>query len=257
MMQGLSACLIRGIIVYLIASVSTNYVLAAEATFKGKLLTVIIPSTEGNGTDALGRLMGRFLHEYLPGKPTVICQNIPGAGGLKGLNYFAQQVKPDGLTSIAGSASNLDPTTLRNPTVRYDPKQLQMYGGFPAPTALVILRKDATSRLYNKSLPPVVMGDENAVRNSDQMAVWGPNYLNWNVRWVLGYPGNNGIQLALTRGEIDMMVTYDSGLLGDLYSTGLFVYPAQSGDVQNGKLARSARFRGCESAWRRLLNSDG
>lgn len=228
--------------VVVIATFCAQQALAAEVNFAGKTVTVVVSSNGGSGTDSMARLFGRYLREYLPGKPTVIYQNIPGAGGIKALNYFVQQVKPDGLTSIFGSASNLDPTTIRTPSVQYDTKKLLMYGGFPAPSGLLILRKDAVSRFYDKAQKPVVIGNENAVRTSDQMAVWGPAYLGWNVRWVLGYPGSNEIVLAAMRGETDLVATYDRSLIARLENTGDFIFPVQTGDVRNGKLVRSPHF---------------
>lgn len=214
----------------------------AEANFSGKTITIVISSNAGGGTDNMARLVGRYLRDYLPGKPAVIYQNIPGAGGIKALNYFVQQAKPDGLTTIVGSASNLDPTVIRNPSVQYDTKKLLMYGGFPAPSGVLILRKDAVKRFGDKSLTPAIMGDENAVRTSDQMAVWGPAYLNWNVRWVLGYPGSSEIILAAERGEVDLVATYERNLIGRLEKSGAFTFVAQTGEPRDGKLVRSARF---------------
>ena len=130
---------------------SLNPLRAQDVDFKGKTVTVIIPSAPGGGTDSVGRMIGRFLHDYLPGKPAVIFSNIPGGAGIKALNYFTQQVKPDGLTVYSGSSSNIEPNVMRNPAVQYDPKKLMMIGGFPAPTSVMILRKDAVGRLTDKS----------------------------------------------------------------------------------------------------------
>src|SRR3954466_1487978 len=66
-------------------------VAAQDVDFKGKTVTVIIPSAPGGGTDSIGRMIGRFLHDYLPGKPAVIFSNIPGSAGIKALNYFISQ----------------------------------------------------------------------------------------------------------------------------------------------------------------------
>jgi hypothetical protein len=215
---------------------------AEGVNFAGKLATVVVSSEAGGNTDSVMRVLGPYLGKYLPGKPVVIYQNIPGASGIKAFNYFVQQVKPDGLTFFAGSGSGLDPTVMRNPAVQYDPRKLMMLGGFPAPTAPLLLRKDAAKQFYDKSLKPAIMGDVHADRNSDQMATWGPRYLGWNVRWVLGYRGTQELALAAMRGEIDMMVTYDGNFIDQMMKTGDFVLPAQTGDVERGMLTRSPRF---------------
>lgn len=236
------AILLPVFLAFLGVNLFTQPVAAQQLDFKGKTVTVIIPSNPGGGTDSVGRMIGRFLQLYLPGKPNVIFNNIPGVAGIKGLNFFVQQVKPDGLTIFSGSSSNIEPNVMRNPAVTYDPKKLMMVGAFPAPTSVVVLRKDAAARLNDKSKPPVVKGDETADRTTDQMAVWGPNYLDWNVRWVLGYPGTQEMIIAMHRGEIDMMITYGDSLLDQFKKDGNFQFVAQTGESRDGALVRGERF---------------
>jgi tripartite-type tricarboxylate transporter receptor subunit TctC len=238
----LKALLFAGLITVLGANLFAVPASAQDVDFQGKTVTVIIPSAPGGGTDAIGRMIGRFLHDYLPGKPAVTFSNLPGGAGIKALNYFVQQVKPDGLTVFSGSSSNIEPNVLRNPVVQYDPKKLMMIGGFPAPTSVMILRKDAVARLTDKSKPAVIKGDVTADRTTDQMAVWAPNYLGWNVRWVLGYPGTQELIIALQRGETDLMITYGDTLLDQLKKEGNYVFLAQTGDMRDGKLVPGERF---------------
>ena len=238
----LKAFLRCGLVVALGAYFFSAPAVAQAVDFKGKTVTVIIPSAPGGGTDAIGRMIGRFLHDYLPGKPAVILSNIPGGAGVKALNYFVQQVKPDGLTAFSGSSSNIEPNVLRNPAVQYEPKKLMMVGGFPAPTSVMVLRKDAVARLTDKSKLPVIKGDVTADRTTDQMAVWAPNILGWNVRWVLGYPGTQELIIALQRGETDLMITYGDSLLDQLKKEGNYDFLAQTGDMRDGKLVPGERF---------------
>lgn len=230
-----------GVLIMAVACLTQQPAFAA-ISFEGKTVTIVIPSSVGGNTDALARVFGKYLQQYLPGKPPVVFQNVPGAGGIKAMNYLVQQVKADGLTSIAGSASNLDPTVIRTQSVQYDPTKFQMYGGFPSPTALIIMRKDATAKFNDRAQPKAIMGNVNAERNTDQMTVWGPEYLGWNLRWVLGYQSTKELTLAVQRGEIDMMITYGDSLIDEMAKTGQFVFPAQSGDAREGKLVRSPRF---------------
>ena len=74
------------------------------------------------------------------------------------------------------------------------------------------------------------------------MTVWGPEYLGWNIRWVLGYQSTKELMLAVQRGEIDMMITYGDALIDEMAKAGGFAFPAQSGDAREGKLVRSPRF---------------
>lgn len=208
----------------------------ADPRFAPESVKMIIPSAPGGGTDTMARVTGRFLGKYLPGNPNFIYLNDPGASGVKALNNFTKRVAPDGLTAIAGSSSNIDPTTLRNPAVLYKAKDLKMFGGFPAPSGVLLLRKDAVEKFRNKSLEPATMGDVSAVRTSGQMGVWGPAYLGWNVRWVIGYKGSNEVMLAALRGEVDMHATFTREIITTLLQSGDFIMPVQTGVMSEGKL---------------------
>src|SRR5690348_2686165 len=87
-------------------------------SFEGKTITVVIGSEPGGTTDGSARLMGTFLAKYLPGKPSAVVQSKPGAHSMVAMNYFAQQVKPDGLTLAVGSGSQIDPINYRIPASR-------------------------------------------------------------------------------------------------------------------------------------------
>jgi tripartite-type tricarboxylate transporter receptor subunit TctC len=78
-------------------AVPHSAVAAEPVSFKGKTVTMIIGFAAGGGTDLSGRLIAAYLGKYLPGQPTVIVQNMPGAEGMTAMNFFANQPKPDGL----------------------------------------------------------------------------------------------------------------------------------------------------------------
>ncbi len=95
-----------GLVGLLTASVASAP--AAQTPFyEGKTLRVLIASGPGGGTDTAGRLVARYLPKYLPGNPKIIIQNMGGGGGTIANNYFASEVKPDGLTIMQDSSSSV------------------------------------------------------------------------------------------------------------------------------------------------------
>ena len=68
------------------------------AYYEGKIVTLLIGTDPGGGTDRLGRLIAKYISKFIPGKPTVIIKNMSGAGGLVPSNYIYAVSKPDGLT---------------------------------------------------------------------------------------------------------------------------------------------------------------
>jgi hypothetical protein len=98
-----------------------------------------------------------------------------------------------------------------------------------------MVNKDAEARLYDKSKPPLVMGSLAGVpRSGMQITAWGIAFLDWNAKWVVGYPGTSALTIALQRGEIDMTSTSNLFLIQQLIADGHFKILSQSGNLKNG-----------------------
>ena len=205
---------------------------ADDASFKGKTITVVVPTDAGGTTDFSARLMAQFLAKYLPGMPTVIVENRPGAHGLTGLSYFAQQAKPDGLTVAVGSTSQLDARNYRIPQSHYDPSAFAMIGGVNIGGGVLIIRNEALPRLTDKTARPVFMGTTANEPDTDQlMAAWGIEYLGWNVKWVPGYTAAiTSVILALKQHEIDMTGFNGTGLDAELLDKSKYTIVCQTGE---------------------------
>ncbi len=214
----------------------------AAPSFKGKTITMIIGYRPGGGTDAVGRLLGDYLAAELPGKPKIIYRNMPGGGGVTSMNYFANQVKPDGLTITAGSSTQPDPSRFRRKSAKYNPLTFRYIGGVSRGATVLLINKKARSRLTDPSKKPVIMGGIDGTRSGNQMALWGKEFLGWNLRWVIGYPGTAEITLALRRGEIDLSSTANGFLIRELVSTGKIDLFVQSGTLTDGKLMPRGEF---------------
>ena len=218
---------------------------AEEVSFAGKQVTMIIGSAPGGGTDTSGRVIAQFIAKYLPGKPNLIVRNIPGAQGVTAMNYFVQQVAPDGMTITMGSTTQADPLFYRKSTSHYDPTKFHMIGGAGRGGVVLMIRKDAEPRLHDKKQPPVIMGSVGGLpRSGMQTTAWGIAFLDWNAKWVVGYPGSNELLLALDRGEIDMTATGNLFQIRKVLATGKFKIRAQTGSLQDGKLTSRAEFEG-------------
>jgi len=195
---------------------------AAESPYyAGKTLRILVSSGSGGGTDTTARLVSRFIGKYLPGHPRVLVQNMPGGGGTIANNYFSSEVKPDGLTILQDSSSAIGNFVRGGPTIKYDPRKNNMLGGVARSGSLLVIRNDARARLLNKSAKPVVVGDSDGIRSWVAMTVWGAEYLDWNLRWIYGYPGSRELQLAIRQGEIDMWATANVKLVKDLQKEGI------------------------------------
>lgn len=203
-------------------------------TFKDKTITMIIPSTTGGSTDMAARLLARFFGSHLPGKPSVVAQNIPGGQGITALNYVVQQVKPDGLTLSMASSAQVDPLNYRLPQAKYDPVTFEIVGGIGIGNNVMVIRSEALPRLLDKTKPPVIMGNVPGIpRTGKRMTIWAAEFLGWNTKWVLGYPGVTDLLVALERGEIDMTSFPGSYLVDRLTDTAKYKIIYQDGLAPN------------------------
>ena len=66
--------------------------------YQGKTITMVVASTVGGGYDLWARLTARHIVKHIPGHPSIVVQNMPGAGNIIGANYVYGVAKPDGLT---------------------------------------------------------------------------------------------------------------------------------------------------------------
>jgi tripartite-type tricarboxylate transporter receptor subunit TctC len=212
---------IWGICLPLLTVLLASPTAAAPVSFQGKTVTLIVPYAAGGGTDTAGRLVAEYFARLLPGKPSVIVRNMPGADGKAGMNYFVQQVKPDGYTLAVGTGTSSDPLHYRKPQARFDPTKFAFIGGLGRGGYVLLIDKNAEPRLYDKSAPPVTMGTLSGLQRAAMSGtVWGIEFLGWNARWITGYPGTNQLVLALERGEIDMTATGISSQIRRLLDTG-------------------------------------
>lgn len=214
----------------------------AEMSFKGKTVTMIIGYRPGGGTDAVGRLTGKYLAQYLPGSPQIIFRNMPGGGGITAMNYVANQAKRDGSVMTTGSSTQPDPLRFRRKSAKYDPLAFNYIGGVARGSTVMMINPAAKDRLLDKSKKPVIMGAVDGTRSSMQVALWGGEYLGWNLKWVIGYPGTSEIALALQRGELDMSSTGNLFLIKELIAAKKAEPLVQSGTLAGGKIVARPEF---------------
>jgi len=87
----------------------------AENLYKGKTIRMIVGTSAGGGFDTYTRTLARHFGRHVPGQPSIIVENMPGAGHLIAANHMYNIVKPDGLTSAISTAAGFFINCLRIP----------------------------------------------------------------------------------------------------------------------------------------------
>ncbi|MEE8517229.1 MAG: hypothetical protein V3T02_11370 [Alphaproteobacteria bacterium] len=185
-----------------LVTVAGNEAAAAEF-YKGKTLVVMVASRPGGGTDTTARLVARVWGDHIPGKPDVIVRNKTLQ--VLGANDLHNKVRPNGLTvGVFAGGGSLGPVARKSSSVRYDPTKWGFVGSIERGPSIQLLRKSAMVRMMDPKAEPIAMGSVSTDRPQDAVAVFGAEYLGWNLKFVLGYPSSSAMYLAYGRGEIDM-----------------------------------------------------
>lgn len=188
---------------------STNGAWAAEDSFyAGKTVNVIAGFAPGGTIDIRARLFGRHLAKYLPGNPSVVVQNMVGAGGLVAANYVFSVAKPDGLTLLHFPSSTVMNTFLTvKANVKYDIRQVPIIW-LGADSWLTVLNPNTAGirkaeDLAKASVPLRVGGSGvsslRSLRPKLALELFGVDHT-----WVNGYKGSSDLLLALEKGEIHL-----------------------------------------------------
>jgi tripartite-type tricarboxylate transporter receptor subunit TctC len=177
---------------------------ASAQNFSGKTIEIIVPYGTGGATDLGARAFARILPAYLEGKPTVVVRNMPGGGGLVGVNYLGEVAKPDGLSILIWTwnpiAHLLKESNLR---VRLD--QFQPVGGLHF-GEVAFMRTDAAPAYKGPAdfikIEPLWFGGLGASNFKDIMGRLELDLLGAKYKYIGSYNGSQDIVLAIQRNEL-------------------------------------------------------
>ncbi|MGH1440529.1 MAG: Bug family tripartite tricarboxylate transporter substrate binding protein [Cellvibrionaceae bacterium] len=175
------------------------------ADFSGKTIEWIIPFKEGGGSDKWSRFYAPLLSEALPGKPTVVVKNVPGAGSTKGANQFASRAKPDGLTILGTSGSTQFPYLLNDKRVKYEYKDWNIVLASPTGGVVYVSPKTGikSAAELKTTTVPLVYGSQGAT-SLDLVPLLAFEMLGAPVEAIFGMKGRSAGRLAFERGEVNI-----------------------------------------------------
>jgi tripartite-type tricarboxylate transporter receptor subunit TctC len=175
-----------------------------EQFFARKTLTITIGYTAGGSYDLYGRMVARHLGRHIPGQPTIIAQNMPGAGSLKAANYLYDVAPKDGSALGVVVESAALEQALANPAVQYDAAKFSYIG-----------RIATSNNIFMQWHTSKVQSLDDARRVESSLAGTGPGSIADTVpkllnvltgtrfKLISGYPASSEAMLAMERGEVD------------------------------------------------------
>ena len=204
--------------------------------YRGKTVRVIIGYGAGGNYDLYGRVATEFLSRHIPGNPTVIAVNMPGAGGFKAVDYMYRVAPQDG-THLGALPQQLALTLLVDDKMGIDPRRFSYLGRLTSMVDVAVaLPKSGLKSFEDARKREVTVGAGNSTSTSAVYARALNAYAGSRFKIVTGYSGTAEIQLAAERGEVDVnggeslpaiIVQYPEWLQGKavlLYQSGLKRY---------------------------------
>src|SRR5207248_3497441 len=190
----------------LAACASLPLAAAAQPNFSGKTVTLVVGYKPGGGYDATARLLARHLPQHLPGKPTVIVQNMPGGNSIIAANHMYNVAKGDGLT-IGTFNRNLPIAQLTGVQgVKFDITKFAWIGSAANETTILAIRDDLSYKTFDdlrKAKENVIIGSTGPGANTHDFPLLLKDLLGVNLKIVSGYSSSADIMLAVERKEVD------------------------------------------------------
>ncbi len=190
----------------LVASLSVSHAKANPIAdfYSGRTVTIVVSTSTGGGYDTMARAIARHIGAHVPGNPTFIVRNMPGAGGITATNYLYAAAARDGsVMGLIQSDPPLEPL-FGTKEAQFDPTKFNWLGTPSVETAMVLVWHTV----------PVHTVDDLRKR-ATQMGASGANStpaffgrllnatLGTKMKIIPGYPGQNDAFLAMERGELD------------------------------------------------------
>jgi len=184
--------------------------------YRGKSMRMLIGYGPGGGYDLYGRLVAEFLPKYLAGSPTILVQNMPGAGSFLAAKYMAEVAPKDG-TVLGSLAQTLALDSVVNNSAKIDVSKFSYIGRVVSNIDTgVALPKSGITSFENVRHKQFTVGASGGGSTTVLFPTALNTYAGSRFKLVRGYSGTTDIQLAMERGEVDVVGAY--GLPGILIS---------------------------------------
>jgi tripartite-type tricarboxylate transporter receptor subunit TctC len=170
----------------------------------GKSLTMLIGFGPGGGYDRWGRTLARYIGRHLPGTPSVISQNMPGAGSYNAANtLFTISPKDGTVMGIIARDAPLGPLTGQK-GARFDPLTISWIGTPTTETNVCIARAGAqVKNLEDLKTKELILGETGAGTGTRSYPKALSAILGLKFRLIAGFPSSADVFLAMERGEVD------------------------------------------------------
>ena len=200
-----------GLLIFLtlLASLAPASAQSVADFYKGKSVALAISFPPGGGYDLYARILGRHMSKHIPGNPSIVPQNMPGAGGLRVAQFLYNAAPKDGL--MFGTFTRMAHIApLYDPAQKYDAAKFTWLGAITDAVSVCITWHTSPVKTWQDWLTtPTTFGGTGPSGEVDIFTNLYKNVFGAQVKLAAGYPGTGPAMLAIERGEIDGMCGID------------------------------------------------
>jgi tripartite-type tricarboxylate transporter receptor subunit TctC len=198
------AGLASGLIALVLALAANARADAVADFYRGRSITLTVGYSAGGGYDAYGRVLARHLSKHIPGRPSVIVQNMPGAGSLRAANFLYNVAPKDGTAIGHFSRGMAMEPLIGTSATQFDARRFAWLGSGTDEVSICTTWHTSAVKTWNDMLTiPFTVGGEGSGSDPDIFSAVMRNAFGVKLKLVSGYPGSAEVALAIERGEVD------------------------------------------------------
>ena len=184
-----------------------------EDFYKGKQITMILSAGAGGGYSQYAFAFAPFFSQHIPGKPNIVVQNMPGAGGIRATIHLSQNAPKDGTTLGLIHSSVAFSPVYGIEAAKFDPRQFNWIGSINATTAMCVSwTASGITKWDDLFSGKYIVGGTGAGSQMETLPAMINKLFGTKIKIISGYTGGSDVYLAMERGEV-------SGRCGGLYSS--------------------------------------
>lgn len=177
--------------------------------YKGKTVTILVGFSPGGGSDVFARAFAPYFSKAIPGHPTVIVQNMPGAGGIKALNALYNTPPQNGTRVMLTSPSHTLAYLMGRKEVRYDINKIKWVGTLTQDTSSCAASGSSGITDIRQTLhKQLIVGATGPDSSTAQHAYLLAHMFGYKLKVVPGYRGTARIRLAMRTGEVQAVCAF-------------------------------------------------
>lgn len=178
---------------------------SAKVSYEGRTIKIVIPYGPGGTYDKYGQTFANHFGKHIPGNPTVIVQHMPGAGGVKAMNWTYTAAPKDGYTMIVPLDNSVVNQLMRPEKMRFDARKFQWLGSSNQTNIVLVVRSDTGIRTWEDlKTKPMIGGATGLASTGYIMPSLLKGLFKLPIKMVTGYKGSSKTIHSVEQGETFM-----------------------------------------------------